>query len=268
MLSIGQFSKVCMVTVKTLRHYDSMGLLKPCRVNKENGYRYYSESQISDMLYIGKLKRCGFSLSDIKDILSSDTDFLLSKLKKQQETLCREISQYQEAVLEIDEYIKTLERTGDIMANENNYRVEVIKSDDIKVISERQHMSVDDFGKYYGVLYKRCWEENIVLNGICMAVYHDTEFDPENSDIELALGVKEGEKFDRIISGTQCAMTTHYGGYSKLPEAYGAVTKWIFKNGYKISGAPYEIYVKTQFDKIPVDEWETRIYFPIERQDA
>lgn len=60
MLSIGQFSKICMVTVKTLRHYDSVGLLRPCRVNKENGYRYYSEEQIADMLYISKLKRCGF----------------------------------------------------------------------------------------------------------------------------------------------------------------------------------------------------------------
>lgn len=82
MLSIGQFSKICMVTVKALRHYDRMGLIHPCYVNKENGYRYYSEEQIADMLYINKLKRCGFSLSDIKDIKSSDTDLLIARLKK------------------------------------------------------------------------------------------------------------------------------------------------------------------------------------------
>lgn len=265
MLSIGQFSKICMVTVKTLRHYDSVGLLRPCCVNKENGYRYYSEEQIADMLYISKLKRCGFSLSDIKDIMSSDIDFLIKKLKKQRSVLYEKMEKQHEAVLEIEGYIASLERTGSIMANENNYNVEVITTDDIKVIANRRNMSVDDFGKYYGMLYKRCWKENIVLNGICMAIYHDAEFDPENSDIELALGVKNGEKFDKIINGSSCAVTTHYGGYSKLSEAYGAVTKWIFDNGYEITDAPYEIYVKTQFDKIPVEEWETRIYFPVKK---
>lgn len=265
MLSIGQFSKICMVTVKTLRHYDSIGLIRPSRVNKENGYRYYSETQIADMLYIGRLKRCGFSLSDIKEILSSDTDLLISRLKKQRDALSAEIVRQNEAIAQIDEYITALERTGSIM-NENNYKVETAKTEDINVISIRQRMSVDDFGKYYGMLYKRCWEENIVLNGICMAIYHDKEFDPENSDIELALGVKDGEKYDKTLIGTECAVTTHYGGYSKLPEAYGAVTKWIFDNGCEIASAPYEIYVKTQFDKIPVEEWETRICFPIRRK--
>ena len=57
----------------------------------------------------------------------------------------------------------------------------------------------------------------------------------------------------------------HYGPYSQLPEAYGAVTKWIKDNNYKIVNAPYEIYIKSQFDRIPVDEWETKIIFPVEK---
>ncbi len=261
MLTIGQFSKICMVTVKALRHYDAVGLLHPCRVKEDTGYRYYSEEQIPAMILINKLKRCGFSLADIKDIMSSDKDVLIARLKKQRGVILGEIDSRRETVAEIDEYIASLERTGDIMSKD--YKIELTNTDSINVIANRQNMSVDDFGKYYGMLYKRCWEENIVLNGICMAIYHDAEFDPENSDIELALGVKEGEKYDRTVEGTLCAVTTHYGSYSKLPEAYGAVMQWVSDNGYKIAAAPYEIYVKTQFDKIPVDEWETRIFFPV-----
>ena len=41
MLTIGQMSKVCGVSVKTLRHYDKIGLLKPQRIDEINGYRYY-----------------------------------------------------------------------------------------------------------------------------------------------------------------------------------------------------------------------------------
>ena len=54
MLSIGQFSKTCMVTVKTLRHYDKIGLLSPEYVNEENGYRFYTEEQIPVMILINK----------------------------------------------------------------------------------------------------------------------------------------------------------------------------------------------------------------------
>ena len=50
MLTIGQMSKVCGVSVKTLRHYDKIGLLKPQRIDEINGYRYYEDPQIGTML--------------------------------------------------------------------------------------------------------------------------------------------------------------------------------------------------------------------------
>ncbi len=39
MFKIGAFAKLSGVTVKTLRHYDELGLLKPARVDEESGYR-------------------------------------------------------------------------------------------------------------------------------------------------------------------------------------------------------------------------------------
>lgn len=69
MLTIGQMSKACSVTVKTLRHYDKIGLLRACEVDRFTGYRYYSEDQIGRMLLIDRLKRYGFSLSDIQGLM-------------------------------------------------------------------------------------------------------------------------------------------------------------------------------------------------------
>lgn len=267
MLSIGQFSKTCMVTVKTLRHYDKIGLLSPEYVNEENGYRFYTEEQIPVMLLIARFKTYGFPLADIKEILECDSKTVINRLRKQLDALHDDIERRKGIELELMQHIVSLERTRNIMAYQNNYEVKIERTEDMKVISNRQVMSVEDFGKYYGYLYKRCADknENIVLNGKAMAFYHDTEFDPESSDIELALGVAENSKFDKIIEGRECAVTTHYGAYSKLPEAYGAVTKWIKDNNYKIVNAPYEIYIKSQFDRIPVDQWETKIIFPVEK---
>lgn len=71
MLSIGQFSRACHVSVKALRHYEKVGLLLPTRVDEWTGYRYYDEGLIDAMLLIQRLKRYGFSLVAIGEILAN-----------------------------------------------------------------------------------------------------------------------------------------------------------------------------------------------------
>ena len=70
MLQIGEFSKICQVSVKTLHHYDKIGLLVPMEVDRFTGYRYYGVEQIDTMNYIQRLKRYGFSLEEIQHLLT------------------------------------------------------------------------------------------------------------------------------------------------------------------------------------------------------
>ena len=46
----------------------------------------------------------------------------------------------------------------------------------------------------------------------------------------------------------------------------GAIVSWITKNDYEIAGAPFDIYLKTQFDSLSPDDWETEVYFPIRKK--
>ena len=57
MLSIGEFSKICKVSTKTLRYYDEIGLINPSEVNPDNGYRYYAIEQLEKMLFINRLSQ-------------------------------------------------------------------------------------------------------------------------------------------------------------------------------------------------------------------
>ena len=84
MFTIGEFSKVCQVSVKTLHHYDRIDLLKPRKVDRFTGYRYYDREQMERMLLIKRLKRYGFSLEEIREFLDcTDTRALFLKLLKQ-----------------------------------------------------------------------------------------------------------------------------------------------------------------------------------------
>ena len=71
MLSIGEFSKICKVSTKTLRYYAEIGLIMPNEINPETGYRYYAIEQLETMLLIIRLKSYNFSLEEIKQIIES-----------------------------------------------------------------------------------------------------------------------------------------------------------------------------------------------------
>lgn len=72
-LQIGEFSKLCGVTVKTLHHYEKLGLISPQKVDPWTGYRYYHVSQLQTMETIRRFKELGFSLEEIGALMDSDS---------------------------------------------------------------------------------------------------------------------------------------------------------------------------------------------------
>ena len=266
MLSIGQMSKACGVTIKTLRYYDRIGLLKAVKVDETTGYRYYSEEQIGTMLLIDRYKRYGFSLSDIQNLLEVGNQCELKRqLRFQSVRLDRKKEYLSTVIREIERHLEEFERTGDIMSYQNQYEIILKEAEPLALVTSRQEMSVDEFGDYYGQIYQRIVKENLTSSGVSLAIYHDDEFDPANSDVELGVEIFEKEKADKILKPVLCATTVHRGAYSSLPDAYGRVVTWIKSEGYQIAGAPYEIYRKNAFNKLPAEEWETEIYFPVKK---
>ena len=74
-------------TVPTLRHYDEIGLLKPCCIRRESGYRYYDIKQSARFDMICYMKELGMDLKEIKDVLDSEDLHKIEEIlawKKQQ----------------------------------------------------------------------------------------------------------------------------------------------------------------------------------------
>ena len=121
MLKIGDFSKLSRISIRMLRHYDEIGLLKPEVVDDLSGYRYYGVSQLPLAERIQVLKSMGFGLAVIGEILEKYDDpraieeFLLVKRREleEQERLTRERLQV------LDNTIRWLRKDGNLM----NYEV-------------------------------------------------------------------------------------------------------------------------------------------------
>src|SRR5215475_15683754 len=73
MFSIGEFARVGGVSVRTLRHYDEIGLLPPTEVDPVTGYRSYSAKQLRQLNRIAALKELGLTLAQIRQLLDGIT---------------------------------------------------------------------------------------------------------------------------------------------------------------------------------------------------
>ena len=74
MFTIGEFSKITGLTVKTLRFYHEKGLLVPALVDDQTGYRYYDARQIEKARVIAQLRGLEFTLEQIAEMLAASDD--------------------------------------------------------------------------------------------------------------------------------------------------------------------------------------------------
>src|SRR3984893_7867853 len=133
-----EFAEVTGVTVRTLHHCDRLGLLKPSRYSSA-GYRLYSESDVARLEQIIALKFIGFSLNEIKNILSRGSLDLASALRQQREAITEKRQR-------LDLAIQAIQRAEYVAGTNNQPGWETfIKI--IEVINMQQNM--DWSKKYY-----------------------------------------------------------------------------------------------------------------------
>jgi DNA-binding transcriptional MerR regulator len=71
-MTIGRFARISGLTVKALRHYDEVGLLRPAAVDAETGYRSYASAQVERAETIRRLRRLELPLDDVATLLATD----------------------------------------------------------------------------------------------------------------------------------------------------------------------------------------------------
>ncbi len=262
MFSIGEFSRLCQVTTKTLRHYDAEGLLIPARVSEETGYRYYDASQFRDMLLILRLKSYGFRLDEIKPLLQADSHVLRARISVKYAEQKKELRQRKSLLYSMERDMEKIEKGMDIM--ETKVEIKVVETPPVNMISARDTISIKNFDQLFGRAFDKLHSAGLCLNGPVLAIYHSEDFDPESTDVEVGLTVDAGTEDTRVLDGGTCAMAVNLGPYSNLHETYTALAKWVEENGYKITASPYEKYLNSP-QEVSEEQLVTEVYFPISK---
>lgn len=261
MLTIGDFSRLSRVSPRMLRHYDELGLLRPEAVG-ENGYRYYRQEQLADLVRIQWLKDYGFPLSDIRELLSIEEPQLLERLREQRILLRRELADQTARLHRLDADILRMEGI-DIM--ENNYHVILLEDPEQKVFSIRKTLSVEQFHDLFNELRREAEARGLKQAGPIQVLYYDQNFDHNRADVEAQMVVVQDGPDVKVKPRYTCACVQHHGPYENLHLAYGAVCTWLAQHPeYRIVAPPMDRYLNDPH-QVPPEQLETGILFPVEK---
>ena len=274
LLSIGEFSKICGVSTKTLRYYDEIGLINPDEISAENGYRYYSIEQLKRMLYINRLKSYHFSLEEIKMMLALEEDqseeMLCSVLNQKRNEIQEKLKAFEFLVKQLSHDISNLEKGVPIMSYLDDIEVQLVETKPKNILYKRLILSSDDYasgyGHYFSKLYERIAMEKLTLLGQPMTIYHSPEFNPAGNDTEFAIQIDESVKGTRDLPGSLCAKSVLKGPYSELTAVYANLMKWIENESYELISPPYEIYVTDPHQNNAPEDYVTEVYFPVKKK--
>lgn len=272
MLSIGEFSKICKVSTKTLRYYAEIGLILPSEINPENGYRYYAIEQLEIMLLIIRLKSYNFSLEEIKQTIESgewNKEKLYAALIQKRDDMKKQLYEQEKSLRQLECDISNLKNGKPIMSYLDNIDVELVEVPVMYLLFVRKMVQADNFSDEYGVcfgkLLGRIRKENLTIANPPMVLFHSNEFSTFGLDTEFAIPIKEYVTGTRDFKAGLCLKTVVKGSYSILSSVYAKQTKWAEQNGYECTNALFEVYVTDPSQVMEEDELITEVYYPIKK---
>ncbi|WP_078382252.1 MerR family transcriptional regulator [Sutcliffiella halmapala] len=276
MLKIGEFSKVSGLSIHTLYHYESLGILEPCHVDPRTNYRYYEAAQLVTMNKVLALKDAGFSLTEIANFLEDApvNQQLLNMLESKADSLEKLLEAEANRLERLRTNIFLIKNGGLPMTNDISIKkVEPILVATVRDVCEKN--SKDQFDQLCENLWGRVNEyidQSAVKRTIpCMTLYHSGLYIHTDAaiDIEVAEPITKviPESADVLVyelpAIEKMACVVHQGPFSTIGNTSRRMFQWIAENGYTVCGPVREIYHKGDWMTDDVNEYVTELQVPV-----
>ena len=265
MFRIGEFSKMSKTTIKTLRYYDEIGLLKPEETSGFTGYRFYSTRQLFELHRIQSLRQAGLSIDEISQILSGQDSAMI--LTRRREELLQELAEQQDQLSRIEFMLQHKEDfTMNYVAKLKELPACIVYSKRFVAPDHQSYFQlIPEIGRKVMEKYPdlKCTSPEY-----CYLISLDGEYREQDISLELCEAVTEKKPdFDDIqfkeVEAVMAVTVMHKGPYSSLREAYAFTLKWIEENGYQLNGYIREEYIDGIWNKENQEDWLTELQFPV-----
>jgi DNA-binding transcriptional MerR regulator len=278
MLRIGEFSRLSQVTIKALRYYDDMKLLKPAMIDKFTGYRYYSVDQLPRIHRIIAFKELGLTLEQIANLLHDNpsTDEIRDLLRGQEAEIKQRISEEQARLAQVEFRLRMIDME-DKMPD-----IEVI----VKPIPAQRALTLrttlrgeniyESLIAFQVELEQAMAQHRIKLTSPLMEIHYADEFQMDYRDVEFVLPVDESQTEDvplatagtlKLTSVPSLEMAATYmdngNNLERLPDVLAVLQRWIVANDYQLRGTHRLVHHRGPLEHAEYIDWITEFQHEI-----
>jgi DNA-binding transcriptional MerR regulator/effector-binding domain-containing protein len=244
--SIGEFSRITGLSVKTLRFYHEEGLLAPTSIDEQSGYRYYAPALVERARAIARLRELEVSLADIREILHGEPDEgdLVEFLERHRRAIEEKLRHYRGIGKALDQLILQ-EREARRIMNQSTFEVHEKTIGPLLVAGIRMRGRYSDCGQAFARLGKKF---GFRISGKPMMLIYDHEYREDDADFEPCMPVRKGSSEDGIsvreLPGGRAVTLLHRGPYELLGSSYCKVFDYLKRHQLGALTPCREVYLK------------------------
>jgi DNA-binding transcriptional MerR regulator/effector-binding domain-containing protein len=276
MFSIGEFARIGTVSVRTLRHYDEIGLLPPARVDPETGYRCYSPTQLEQLNRIIALKELGLTLAQVKQLLAGITlQELRGMLMLRRAQLEQQLEAHRNKLLEVEARLGYIAQEGTMPADDITVKkipamgavaiaapAPAYGPENIVPVVNRSRVQFDQLAI----------PELVTAAGPYMIFYEDDE----SSDITVYLALPVAEPPAElpppaqylILPEVEAVVAVRSGRAAGIfPMVYHDLVQWADAHGFQTRGPGREVWINEVDDLAEIDQQVFEVQLPFTRPE-
>jgi DNA-binding transcriptional MerR regulator len=267
LLSIGRFATLSGISVKALRHYDELGLLRPAQVDAATGYRYYEASQAEVAEQIRLLRSVDLPLDEIRAFLAADEGRRRGVLEGQRDALEARLAAGRDALENLERLLRgPVEQSG-------AYAVSTRSIPPQWVVGIRQQVVAAEVSSVIGAgfftLYRALALGGAQPAGPGMTLFYGLgEEEEERADLEIAVPLAGlAGPFDGFtvheLPAVRVASATHAGPYEGLGACHQALVRWATRGGVALGEPQRNVYTVSPAQTVDPAHLRTEVLWPI-----
>jgi len=267
LVTVGEFSRLTHLSVKTLHHYHEIGLLAPASVDPASGYRRYGTGQVKTAQLIRRLRELRMPIPEVRQLVeTTDSSEREETLRSHLERMEQELAHTRDVVTSLREMLTPGQPALDV-----DYRF--IPA--FRAYGVRDHVERAEIGPWCGRAFAQLGAVAAArgINATSGATYSDDFFAEDAGEVVAFLPVApDQEPADGVelvdIPGGFFAIAVHTGALTDFDRSYGALGSHVAEHCEVAPGPIRELYVVSPGDVDVPAAYRTEICWPIQRIPA
>jgi DNA-binding transcriptional MerR regulator len=263
-VTIGEFSRLTHLSVKTLHHYHDIGLLAPARIDPSSGYRRYETSQVEVAQLIRRLRDLQMPLAQVRSVIEAPD------VATRDRTLRSHLDQMERELVRTRDVVASLRSMLTLPVAELPVEYRFVPAFRAYAVADRVERT--EIGQWCETSFGRLGEiaGRQRITATAGATYSDEFFADEAGEVVAFLPVAPDQQpLDGVelvdLPAGYFAVTLHNGPFTDFDRTYGALGSHVAEYCEVAAGPIRELYVVGPGDVADPDQFRTEICWPIQQ---